>query len=188
MEQIMSIIQTMLAFLALIAATWIPHKIKWEQMYSSLLDEYRSFDYAIALQRIIEFFVTECKNDVNNIKPLYRKHFEEEIMDKKGDIKKENCLHFQRRLLAQFFWQLNQCANSFAIGKRRIAQDFTSSEAKLIKILIYIGEVIDNDETGILYKDISSDERVRKIEHYKGQNKSLAEIYHILKNSKRFIS
>ena len=186
-SMVISIISLIVASLTLIATIWIPIKIKWEQMYSSLLDEYRSLDYAIALQGIIEFFVTECKNDVNLIKPLYRKHFNYEITNKKGEIDKENCLHFQRRLLAQFFWQLNQCANSFAIGKKRVARDFTSSEAKLIKILICMGEAIDNDEAGVLYKDISSDERVRKTERYKGQNKSLAEIYHVLEKSKRFI-
>lgn len=175
------------ASLTLIATIWIPHRIKWEQMYSSLLDEYRSLDYAIAFQGIIEFFVTECNNDVTKIESKYKEHFIAEITNCKGNINKENCLHFQRRLLAQFFWQLNQCANSFAIGKKRVARDFTSSEAKLIKILICMGEAIDNDEAGVLYKDISSDERVRKTERYKGQNKSLAEIYHVLEKSKRFI-
>ena len=43
------------------------------------------------------------------------------------------------------------------------------------------------DEDNLLYKDISSDARVRKTEHYKGLNKSLVEIYHVLEKSKRFI-
>ena len=185
--EISDVVSSILTIIGIIIAIWIPHKIKWEQLYSSLLDEYRSLDYAIALQGVIEFFTTECKNDVNQIEAKYKAHFINEITNRKGEIDKENCLHFQRRLLAQFFWQLNQCANSFAIGKKRVARDFTSSEAKLIKILIFIGETIDSDETGLLYKDISSDECVRKTEHYKGQNKSLAKIYHILKKSRRFI-
>lgn len=181
-------ITLIVAILTLIATIYIPEKIKWEQLYASLLEEERSFDFGIALQGIIEFFVIECKNDVNNIKPLYRKHFEEEITNKKGKIDKENCLHFQRRLLGQFYWQLNHCAKSFCIGKKRIEREFTNSDAKLIKILLYINEAIDSDEYGILYKDISTDARVKKTERYKGMNKSLAELYHVLEKSKRFIS
>lgn len=104
--ELSDIISSILALIGIITAIWIPNKIKWEQLYASLVEEERSFDFGIALQGIIEFFVVECKNDVNNIKPLYRKHFEDEITNKKGKIDKENCLHFQRRLLGQFFWQL----------------------------------------------------------------------------------
>lgn len=182
-----SFITLIVAVLTLIATIWIPHKIKWEQLYSSLLEEERSLDFAIALQGVIEFFVTECNNDVSQIAANYKAHFIKEITNSKGNINKENCLHFQRRLLSQFFWQLNRCAKPLAIGKKRIARDFTSSEAKLLKILIYIGKAIEEDEGGVLYKDIASDARVRKSEHYRGLNKSLAEIYHVLKESKRFI-
>ena len=73
----------------------------------------------------------------------YKRRFINEIENKSGDIIKDNCLHFQRRLLAQFFWQLNECSKHHYIGKKRILQDFTNAEAKLLKILIYMGEAIE---------------------------------------------
>ncbi|MBO4508626.1 MAG: hypothetical protein J5747_08295 [Spirochaetaceae bacterium] len=178
------LIQIILFIISIAVAIWIPIKLSWEQQYSSLLDEYRSFDYAIALQGVIQFFVKECGNDADLIKERYKDRFIKEVENKTGTIDKENCLHFQRRLLAQFFWQLNECSKRFRIGKRRIRNDFTKSEAKLIKILIYMGYAIEEDP--FLYKDISSSALVKKPSHQRGQNKGLSEIYQILKNSKRY--
>ena len=169
----------------LVATIWIPNKIKWEQEYSSLLDFYRSLDYAIAFQGVIQFFFNDCGRDMSRVKTEYKRRFIEEVENKPGNINKENCLHFQRRVLAQFFWQLNECAKSFSIGKRRVTNDFTNAEAKLLKILIYMGQAIDDDP--LLYKDISSDALSPKPAHLKGQNKSLGHLYQILKQSKRFM-
>ena len=184
MSDVITILSTLVS---VVVAIWIPYKIKWEQQYSGLLDDYRSMDYAIAFQGIIEFFAVECEGDVERIPQCYREHFIREITEKRGEINKDNCLHFQRRLLAQFFWQLNECAKSRAIGKRRVMRDFTASEAKLLKILIYIGDAIDNDDDNVLFKDISSDARVKKPEHLHGQNKALGQLYYVLKNSRRFM-
>lgn len=174
-----------LAIVTLIATIYIPHKIKWEQRYTSLLDSYRSLEFAAAYQAVIEFFATECKGDMSLVKEKYREHFVSEITNRAGNIDKDNTLHFHRRLLAQFFWQLNECAKSPSIGKRRVVRDFTKSEASLLKILIWTGGAIDGDD--ILYKDISSHERVKRPERLKGQNRALGEIYRILKESGRFM-
>lgn len=171
---------------AIVVAIWIPEKIRWEQQYSSLLDEYRGFDYAIAYQGVVQFFCNDCGQDMSRIKTEYKRRFINEIENKSGDIIKDNCLHFQRRLLAQFFWQLNECSKHHYIGKKRILQDFTNAEAKLLKILIYMGEAIETDP--LLFKDISSSALVKKPEHIKGQNKGLSQLYHLLKNSKKYLS
>ena len=91
----------------------------------------------------------------------YKRRFINEIENKSGDINKDNCLHFQRRLLAQFFWQLNECSKHHYIGKKRILQDFTNAEAKLLKILIYMGEAIETDP--LLFKNISSSALVKSL-------------------------
>lgn len=54
-------------------AIWIPKKIRWEQQYSSLLDEYRGFDYAIAYQGVVQFFCNDCGQDMSRIKPEHIK-------------------------------------------------------------------------------------------------------------------
>ena len=185
LSKVTDVIQIILTIISILVAVWIPFKIKWEQEYSSLLDFYRSLDYAIAFQGVIQFFFNDCGRDMSRVKAEYKRRFIEEVENKSGNINKENCLHFQRRVLAQFFWQLNECAKSFSIGKCRVANDFTNAEAKLLKILIYMGQAIDGDP--LLYKDISSDALSPKPAHLKGQNKSLGQLYQILKKSKRFM-
>ena len=183
-EIVVQIIQIVLSGLTLIFTILIPFIIKWEQLYSSLLDEFRGFDYAIAYQGVVQFFVNECNSDMDQVKEAYKTRFLNEIeTEDPENIKKENCLHFQRRLLAQFFWQLNKCAKCPLIRKSRIAKDFSKSEAKLLKILIYMGQGIEEDE--MLYKDISSSAILKNANNLKGQNKSLREIYDVLKKSKR---
>lgn len=180
------VIQIILTIIALLVAIRIPYRIAWEQQYSSLLEEYRSLDFAIALQGVIQFFTKDCAGDMDRVKAEYKKRFIKEIENNPGKIDKENCLHFQRRLLAQFFWQLNQCAKPGRIGRKRIIGDFTKSEAKLIKILIHMGQAIEEDP--VLYKDLSSSALVKKPSHLRGQNKGLSELYQILRNSKRYMT
>ena len=47
MEKIMNVLQTIFSAIAIIVAWIIPEKIKWNQMYSNLISEYRSYDFAI---------------------------------------------------------------------------------------------------------------------------------------------
>lgn len=49
-------------------AIYIPEKIKWEQTYSSLISDYRGYDFATALQGVIQFFANDCNHKVENIK------------------------------------------------------------------------------------------------------------------------
>ena len=53
--------------LAVIFAIYIPEKIKWEQRYSQLLSDYRGYDFAVAVQGVIQFFTKDCKSDVERI-------------------------------------------------------------------------------------------------------------------------
>lgn len=64
---IMDIIQSISGVLAVIFAIYIPEKIKWEQRYSQLLSDYRGYDFAVAVQGVIQFFTKDCKSDVERI-------------------------------------------------------------------------------------------------------------------------
>ena len=59
-ENIMTLIQTIFSVLAVILAWYIPEKIKWNQFYSNLISEYRSYDFAVAVQGVVEFFTIDC--------------------------------------------------------------------------------------------------------------------------------
>ena len=203
-EEVMTLIQTICSVLAVILAWYIPKKIKWDQFYSNLISEYRSYDFAIAVQSVVEFFTFDCDSDVTKIPEKYKERFMKEIygiqepFPKTLDEVKENVdienllqkdsdktLHFQRRLLTQFYWELDSCLKSSFIGSRHVKKDFTRGESNIIKILYFMNEAVDNDE--ILYKDICFDERLPTIKRAKGINKSLVHLSEELKNTKRYI-
>lgn len=127
----------------------------------------------------------------------------EQIKEKYKDSKKykdlklkqtssELCLHYQRRMLAQFFYQLDLCAGSgfLYIKKKRIRRDFTQSEANMVRILILMGKAIEKDEKdgdGILWKNINCDYHVRPPKYEKGMNTYLCDLYKLLKKAERFM-
>jgi hypothetical protein len=191
----MEIMMLILSIIGVFIAIYIPKKIEWNQMYSNLISEYRSYDFAIAVQGIIEFFVIDCKSDTSKIKEKYKKRFLKEIYGFENAVStiseirnksnmqllendSDKTLHFQRRLLTQFYADLNDCLKTSFVGPKKILKDFTKSEANIIRILYLINEVIDEDE--ILYKDISCNERLSKSERVKEINKKLANLYSVL--------
>lgn len=177
----LSMIQIILSALALIAAVCIPEKIKWEQTYSALMSDYRGYDFAAAVQGVIDFFVHDCRKSIENIPQEYKRI----VQQTNQCVSNDQNLHFQRRLLAQFYWQLNECANSIFIGKRRIRKDFFSpKEANLVRIIYYMDKAIDDDEDGILFKNISSFEHVPKPKKAKSMNSAIAQMFYLLKNPK----
>ena len=206
---ILGIIQCIFAFIACILAWFIPKRIMWEQNYSTLGNEYRTYDFAVAIQSIIEFFVITCKSDVEKIAYEYKKRFlkdmygesfaglvsldDETILEKlrnEKSLKIGNCavektLHNNKRILTQYFHELALCAKSPFIGKRRVQKDFTSSEAKIMKILFLMNKAVDDSD--LLYKDISCDFRMPSPNRGKGMYKDLAYLYSILKRSNRFM-
>ncbi|MDE5797919.1 MAG: hypothetical protein K2H73_02665 [Treponemataceae bacterium] len=208
-EQMIDIIQIALSVIACVFAWFIPKRIMWEQTYSSLMSDYRSYDFGIAVQGIVEFFAVDCKSDVKNIKGEYERRFVRDVYDLSLDsdlngtfsletvrekLKGRNpagirekspdlCLHYQRRLLAQFYYQLDLCARSPFIGKRRVCRDFTSREADTARLLYLMGMAVD--ESGVLFKDISCGERMPR--SARGLNGYLADIYHLLRASKPYM-
>ena len=205
-DNIVGIVQTVLAILACVLAWFIPKRIMWEQTYASLDVDYRSLDFAIAIQGIFEFFAIDCEGDVDKIQEKYeerfladmynirdkKKHTFEEVKQKVKNrtyqINKklpQLCLHYQRRLLWEFFYQLDLCARSPFIGRKRVAKDYTSTEAKLIKILYYMGKATEESE--ILRKDISTDARMPSERRTKGMAQYACHLYSVLCKTKPFM-
>lgn len=181
-DNTLGIIQIAISVVACVLAWFIPKRIMWEQSYSSLLSDYRSYDFGIAVQGIVEFFAVDCNCDVKKIKETYERRFKDDI--KEIRVKSpELCLHYQRRLLAQFYYQLDLCARTPFIGKRRVRRDFTSREADIVRLLYLMGSAADDSD--VLFKDISCDERVPR--SARGLSRSLADIYRVLKESKPYM-
>lgn len=186
MVQKMNFIIDILSFAVAIAALYfairIPHRIKWEQFYQQLLSDYRSHDFGVAIMEIGMFFNKQCSNDISKIPEEYAARFHHDFGSGKEKTPKEHNLHYQRRLLTQFYYQLDLCANSSYIGKKRIQRDFTSKESDLLKILFYMNEA--SQQPGV-FIDITTADRVGPCK--KGMNSYIKDMYSILKKSPGYV-
>jgi hypothetical protein len=112
------------------------------QLYSDMVRDYRSTEMGAAVLAVFHFFVHDCKNDVSNIYGEYIKKYNEQIGNfpsEKIDFSKT--LHFQRRLLSQFYTDMAElyCGYKFFdTSKRKLKNWFTPNEVKLLQILIYM--------------------------------------------------
>lgn len=210
-DYITTIIQIFFSILACLLAILIPKKIQWEQLYDTLGDEYRSYDYGAAVQGIVEFWNIDCKCNPGLIKEMYEKRFLMEVYNIKSKkvysenndelyetylnnrkyVKNNNqasndkILHYQRRLLAQFFYKLDLCSKSIFIGRKRVGTDYTCREADIIKLLYIINNAIDDSK--IIMKKLCTDERINSVEKSKGLNKYLSHLYNILRCSNKYM-
>ena len=180
LSEVLSIIQIIFAILACILAVLIPKKIAWEQLYSSLLIEYFSYDFGAAIIGVLRFFYKDCNNDIEKIEEKYCKQVEELFKENSSISKTSNDqnLYYQRRLLTQFYYQLDLCARTFFVGKKRIQRDFSSKEANLLKVLFFMNDATMSPK---IYMDISTDDRLPK--NPKGINSYIQHIYTVLKDA-----
>lgn len=189
-SEILSLIQSIIAIIACILAIYIPKKISWEQRYSQLLADYRGYDFGAAVLGITIFFNKSCNNDINKIEKKYREIYHAQFKNQwnpdkdnyKPEVPNDQNLHFQRRLLTQFYWDLDQCATSHFISKKRIQRDFTTKEANLLKILYYMNDASQADG---IYMDITTDDRLTP--NPQSINKYIKHIYNILQDAKPYV-
>lgn len=182
-SQVICPILSMLAsFISIYVAINIPIRISQNQRYENLLSIYQSSDFAEALHGVITFYCKTCNYDVKRIPYEYKKRFDEDLQNKTLDNAK--VLHFQRRLLTEFFSNLDICARSNRALCRKICREFTSSESNIIRILIFMNKAVDNNKE--IYMDISK----IKYEHIgklNGINNYLMHLSGLLQKSKRWM-
>ena len=184
-KYIIPAIQTIAAIAACIFAIWIPKKIAWEQLYSNLLIDYYSYDFGAAIMGVIYFFNKDCNNDIDRIQVEYVKKIKElfknnSVVNK--EVPNDQNLYYQRRLLTQFYYQLDLCTRKRFIGKKRIQRDFSSKEANLLKILYYMNKATESPE---IFMDVSTDDRLPR--NSKGINSYIKHIYSVLKDAPDYI-
>lgn len=187
MNDFCTIIQTISSVFGVVVAVFIPVWIMHNQRYENLLQAYMANDFAEAVKGVTDFFKNDCNSDVNQIAAAYKKRFEYDFKksDKNLGVKTASqILHYQRRLLNNFYWGLNSCAKSSIFLRRKIKNEFSRNEAYICKILIYMNDVSDSD--GGIFKDIS-DIKYEPMPKTKGMSRALNNIYEILKDQRRWI-
>lgn len=164
MDDLLQIISFVVSFFALLAAIFIPKRIMWHQIFADLNEQYFSVEFGQAVKGVCDFFTDRCDNDVEKIEKEYWKRYENDFkfekMEKNGcanQLDFKNTLHFQRRLLAQFYFLLDECAGFGRVGKKTVKQFYFKSEIDLLKILFYMNIASKNNPK--IYKDISTDDR-----------------------------
>ena len=176
-------VSIVIAIFTLVVTISIPVQIMKFQRYLSLMPIYMGFDVANAFMSVINFFHDDCDCDVGRIPEEYKKRFKYDF-DEKNNVPLEKILHYQRRLLNDYFFELESCRKSSWILRRKIEKEWTSSEAWVVKILIFMNAAVDNDPE--LFKNISGikHDRLPKI---RGLNKYLKKFYDDLSNAKRWM-
>jgi hypothetical protein len=132
------------SFSALVFAFLIPRRIMVNQLYSELLHEYRGTEMGAAIWAIFYFFTHDCKNDVSNIRSEYIDKYKKQIENRDSEkIDPAKTLHFQRRLLSQFYYDMAALRYEHrfpGLPKRKLKDWFTPNEVKLLSILLYMAE------------------------------------------------
>lgn len=154
------------------------------QIYADLIAEYRQPEIGQAVISVIHFYTDCCGSDIDKIEEKYIKRYEKEIapLDKEQRInrcmqeledsnqqdtrydKKElkDTLHFQRRLLSQYYAQLAalryQGGLFTRLSKKKVQEDFTAREAKLLCLLAHMNQAAkktftEYDISGMPYAD-----------------------------------
>lgn len=182
MELILNMVQIVISVVAIIFAIYIPIQIMKFQRYTSLSSTYMSLEFAHAFQSVIDFFYKECECDVEKIAEKYKERFNEDFNDKRKEFDINKTLHYQRRLLNDYFLELEMCRESSWYLRKIISKDWTTSEAYVCKILVYMNKAVDEDLE--MFMDISSIkyERMPKV---KGLSEYLTRFYNALRKESR---
>jgi len=153
---IIPIASLIVAIITLIVAIYIPRKIKIDQQFSSLIEQYRSPEIGYAIHSIFHFFVIDCEQNPDNIKKKYVERFNEEIgFPMKDKIDPAKTLHFQRRLISYFYWDLAKLifeSRFPCLKKKQYSQMVEKNELNLINLILHMSEA--NIECFVKYKNI----------------------------------
>lgn len=179
------LISIIISIITLIATILIPIRIMNSQSYSGMYAQYMSFDFGHAYYSVIKFFYETCKCDVEKISEEYYKRY---ILDferyKRKEINLEDILHYQRRILNDYFLEVEYCRESESRIRKRIKNDWTVCESYVLKILMYMNKA--SDENPNIFMDISSI-KYAPIPKTKGLSKYLAKLHDDLKKEDRWL-
>jgi hypothetical protein len=151
LDKLQLIIPTIFSMTALILAFLFPHKIMVNQIYANLVADYRSPEMGAAILAIFNFYKKDCKLNVSKIKKKYIKRYKKEVKPLLKKVKKHqklqkpqkanfsNTLHFQRRMVEQFYKDMaalyfKHCCFT-RLSKNKMKYWLTKNEVKLLNLI-----------------------------------------------------
>lgn len=129
--------------------------------------------------------MTDCGCDVEKIPEKYYERYEKDF--KQGDVKDLDAaktLHYQRRYLNDYFLETEFCRRSSFALRKIVKNEFSSNEAYVAKILIYMNKAVD--ENPEIFKDISQVKHAA-MPKAKGLNSYLEKFYSDIKDKGRWM-
>jgi len=145
-------LQLIIAFLTLIIAiiTLVSiNKIMVNQIYANLIADYRSPEMGAAILAIFNFYKKDCNLNVSKINKKYIKRYKKEVKPLLKRVKKHqkskkynfsNTLHFQRRMVEQFYSVMatlyfKHCCFT-RLSKNKMKDWLTKNELKLLNLIL----------------------------------------------------
>jgi hypothetical protein len=110
------------------------------QQFIELIAEYRKPEFGEAVLAIFDFYVNTCGGDVNRIEDEYINQYDREFMTfGTPEFDPAKTLHFQRRLVDQYYWLMGELMfnkdRSVRLPEKELKQWITPNEPVLLNIL-----------------------------------------------------
>ena len=165
MEARMDMVELFVAFLTLVVTVFIGYvtynlqeKIAVSQRWDSLMTQYCSPEFGKSLKAIVDFYIEDCERTLSKIVFKYKEKYKEDFPEEFDENVKRSerivditdTLHFHRRTIAYFYWQLNCCVSSNGFNKQ-LLNSFSKNEMNLMVIVYYMGEAAKDSE---IYKSV----------------------------------
>lgn len=183
MDFIKDILPVLISFITLVITIYIPIRVMQYQRYTNLASIYMDSKFGYAVQSVIAFFYDNCNCDIERIPEEYIKRYNSDFEKLRNhEIETENMLHYQRRLLSVYFYELECCRASSLKLRKMIKKDWTTSESYVLAILICMNNVVDD----LIKKDVSRIKHQR-IPRVKGISEYLYRLSKELKCSKNWM-
>ena len=153
LNNILMIIAIIMAIIAAIIAYFIPKKILINQIFAGLIQEYRSNAMGIAIKRLRDFYEKDCNRSIN-CKVIIDKYCYISTKEfKKTSESWGNTLHFQRRIVSQFFQHISNLhyKHNFLIriSMNKLKEYFSQNNLDIIQILY----ILENNPCKTIYTD-----------------------------------
>jgi hypothetical protein len=149
-QTLLTLISVVVSSATLLVAIYIPRKIMVDQQFSSLIAQYRSTEMGFAIYCLFDFYKEDCRCNPERIGDEYKKRFDKEIKNHKEGkekIEPSKTLQFQRRLVAQFYWDLAKLyfeSRFPSLSRKYLLQMVGENERQLISLVLQMSEA--NDE------------------------------------------
>jgi len=142
LEFIIAYISLVLLIATFILVWIIPRRVFKNQVFSDLLNEYRSTSMGIAIKHVWDFYRNNCKGKITKVAYEYNrlKNIDEAINTNEEEWR--NSLHYHRRIVSHFYRHLAmfRFGRFPKIRERKIKSFFTKGDLEILKIIILIEE------------------------------------------------